>query len=89
VLALYGGKDLNVPAAKNITALTQELNDAGKRNYVIKVFPDANHEGLEAFSAMLDNEQLRYLQRQVPGFFDTLLSWVLSHVATEPAQKPR
>ena len=90
VLALYGGKDLNVPAPKNVTALTQELNDAGNRDYMIKVFPDANHEGLEASSAMLDNEQVRYLQRQVPGFFDTLLSWMLSHVAKpEPSQKPR
>ena len=90
VLAVYGGKDLNVPAAKNVAALTQELNDAGNRDYIIKVFPDANHEGLEASSAMLDNEQLRYLHRQVPGFFDTLLSWMLSHLAkAEPAQKPR
>ena len=90
VLAFYGGKDLNVPAAKNVAALTRELNDAGNRDYMIKVFPDANHEGLEASSAMLDNEQLRYLQRQVPGFFDTLLSWMLSHLAkAEPVQKTR
>lgn len=78
VLAFYGGKDLNVPAAKNVAALTQELNEAGNRDYLIKVFPDANHEGFEVTSAMLDNEQIRYVQRQVPGFFDTLLSWVLS-----------
>jgi len=90
VLALYGGKDLNVPAAKNVAALTQELNDEGNRDYMIKVFPDANHEGLEVSDAMLDNEQARYLQRQVPGFFDTLQGWMLSHFArAAPAQKPR
>ncbi len=31
VLALYGGKDLNVPAAKNVTALTQALTAAGNQ----------------------------------------------------------
>ena len=80
-MAFCGGKDLNVPATKNVAALTQELNDPGNQDYMIKVFPDANHEGLEASSAMLDNEQVRYLQRQVPGFFDTLISWMLSHLA--------
>ena len=90
VLAFYGGKDLNVPATKNVAALTQELDDAGNQDYMIKVFPDANHEGIEASSAMLDNEQVRYLQRQVPGFFDTLLRWMLSHLANaEPTQQPR
>lgn len=80
VLALYGGKDLNVPATKNVAALTQELEQAGNRDYTIRVFPDANHDGLETTNAMLDNEQVRYLQRYVPGYFDTQLSWVLSHV---------
>lgn len=63
VLALYGGKDLNVPAQKNVTALTQELTDAGNRDFTIKVFPDANHDGLETIDPMLDGEQVRYLKR--------------------------
>ena len=90
VLALYGGKDLNVPAAKNVAALTQELREAGNRDYTIKVFPDANHDGLEATSAVLDGEQVRYLQRFVPGYLDTQLKWVLSHFATvESAERHR
>lgn len=80
VLAVYGGRDLNVPAAKNVAALKQELKEAGNRDYTIKLFPDGNHDGLETSSAMLDNEQARYLQRHVPGYFDTQLNWVLSHV---------
>jgi dienelactone hydrolase len=48
VLALYGGKDLNVPAARNVAALTQELADAGNRDYTIKVVADANHDGFES-----------------------------------------
>src|ERR1700720_4629528 len=67
VLALYGGKDLNVPAAKNVTALTQALTAAGNQDFTIKVFPDANHDGLETTDPMLDGEQARYLTRLVPG----------------------
>jgi len=88
VLALYGGKDLNVPAARNVAALTEELKEAGNRDFTIKVFPEANHEFLQTANAMLDNEQVRYLQGHVPGFLDTQLSWVLSHVRKAKSQKP-
>ena len=60
--------------------LTQELKEAGNRDYTIKLFPDGNHDGLETSNVMLDNEQLRYLRRHVPGYFSTPLGWVLSHV---------
>lgn len=89
VLALYGGKDLNVPAAKNVTALTQELTSAGNKDFTIKVFPDANHDGLETTDSMLDGEQARYLKRIVPGLVKTQITWVLSHVAkAQSAEKP-
>lgn len=81
VLALYGDQDLNVPAAKNVTALTQELTSAGNKDFIIKVFPDANHDGLETTDSMLDGEQARYLKRIVPGLVSTQMTWVLSHVA--------
>ena len=80
VLALYGGKDLNVPAAKNVTALAQALTAAGNRDFTIKVFPDANHDGFETTSAMRDNERDRYLTRLVPGLVNTQITWVLAHV---------
>ena len=80
VLALYGGKDLNVPAARNVTALTQELKAAGNKDFTIKVFPDANHDGFETTDSMLNSEQLRYLKRLAPGLVDTQITWVLAHV---------
>ena len=87
VLALYGGKDLNVPAAKNVTALTQELTSAGNKDFTIKVFPNANHDGLETTGSMLDGEQRRYLKRLVPGLVNTQITWVLSHVAKAESDK--
>ena len=80
VLALYGGKDLNVPAAKNVTALTAELTAAGNQDFTIKVFADANHDGFETTDLMLDGEQARYLARLVPGLVNTQITWVLAHV---------
>jgi pimeloyl-ACP methyl ester carboxylesterase len=80
MLALYGGKDLNVPAAKNVAALTEELKEAGNRDYTIKVFPDANHDAFEAPKAMMDDEERRYLKRLVPGYLELSINWVLAHV---------
>jgi len=80
VLALYGGKDLNVPAARNVNALTQELTAAGNKDFTIKVFPDANHDGFETTDSMLNGEQMRYLKRLVPGLVNTQITWVLAHV---------
>jgi len=80
VLALYAGKDLNVPAARNVNALTQELTAAGNKDFTIKVFPDANHDGFETTDSMLNGEQMRYLKRLVPGLVNTQITWVLAHV---------
>jgi dienelactone hydrolase len=87
VLALYGGKDLHVPAAKNVTALTQELTEAGNRDFTIKVFPDANHDGFETTDPMPDGEQSRYLKRIVPGLINAQMTWVLAHVKMQGASK--
>jgi len=80
VLALYAGKDLNVPAARNVTALTQELTAADNKDFTIKVFPNANHDGFETPDSMLNGEQMRYLQRLAPGLVNTQITWVLAHV---------
>ena len=68
ILAVYGELDRNAPALPNAAALERSLRKAGNKNYLIKVFPKANHEFLEAKTGFLD-ESL-YLQRYVPGFFD-------------------
>jgi pimeloyl-ACP methyl ester carboxylesterase len=86
VLALYGGRDLNVPAARNIAALDDALKNAGNRDYKIKLFPNANHNGLETDKARLSPDEQRYLQRLVPGIFTDRLNWVLSHAP--PRRQP-
>jgi pimeloyl-ACP methyl ester carboxylesterase len=83
VLALYAGKDLNVPAEKNVIALEAALKSAGNRDYTVKVFPNAEHGMSETDKALLTDDERRYLQRNVPGFLSTLLDWVLVHVSVK------
>jgi pimeloyl-ACP methyl ester carboxylesterase len=79
VLALYGGLDRNVPAARNVAALEGFLKKAGNKDYRIIVFPKANHEGIEAERGFLDDEaETARWTRFVPGYFDTSLAWILS-----------
>jgi alpha-beta hydrolase superfamily lysophospholipase len=80
VLALYGGKDLNVPAAKNVAALTEELKEAGNRDYTIQVFADANHDAFETAKAVMGDEERLYLKRLVPGYLEVTIKWVLAHI---------
>jgi hypothetical protein len=80
VFASYGGKDLNVPAARNIAALEAALQSAGNRDYRIRLYPNINHNGFETDSTLLTVDQLRYLQRLPPGIFSDRLDWVLRRV---------
>ncbi|MEX2530051.1 MAG: alpha/beta hydrolase [Gemmatimonadota bacterium] len=43
VLALYGGKDVQVPADRNASAMERILSDAGHADFRIMTLPDANH----------------------------------------------
>ena len=86
VFASYGGKDLNVPAARNIAALEEALHFAGNRDYRIKLYPNINHNGFETDSALLTADQHRYLQRLPPVIFSDRLEWVLRHVP--PRKRP-
>lgn len=78
VLAVYGELDRNAPAPKNAANLEKALRKAGNRDYLIKVFPKANHELMEAKTGFL-SESL-YLKRYVPGFFDIFDEWKLRRV---------
>ncbi|MGH9905987.1 MAG: alpha/beta hydrolase family protein [Pyrinomonadaceae bacterium] len=82
VLVLYGERDRNVPAAKNVVALESALKKAGNKDYRIIVFPKANHEGLEAETG--GEEEFPYLKRYVTGYLDTPINWILKRVEVSP-----
>jgi alpha/beta superfamily hydrolase len=43
ILALYGGKDVHVPAPEHIAEIRRILKGCNNKDYMIKEFPDANH----------------------------------------------
>jgi pimeloyl-ACP methyl ester carboxylesterase len=83
VLALFGGLDLQVPAEENRVAIEKALTEGGNKDFALKTFPDANHLYQEAVTGS-PSEYAELKPEFVPGFLDTISSWILAHTA--PAQ---
>jgi dienelactone hydrolase len=79
VLAVFGGKDLQVDATPNRAAVERALAAAGNRQVRVEVFPDANHLYQKAVTGGVD-EYARLEKAFVPGFLDLLSSWILAQV---------
>src|SRR6185436_8613003 len=67
VLLLFGGKDLQVPVTQNQKPMEDALKKAGNQDYVVKIFPDANHLFQEAATGS-PNEYPQLPKEFVPGF---------------------
>jgi len=78
VLALFGGKDLQVPAVQNEPAVTQALEKGGNKDYTVKVFPDANHLFQSATTGN-PSEYATLKPEFTAGFLDTISAWILAH----------
>ncbi|MBN2379871.1 alpha/beta fold hydrolase [candidate division WOR-3 bacterium] len=76
VLALFGAKDVQVPAASQSKALEETFSKAGKTNYRIKVFTDANHLFQKAETGGV-SEYAKLAKEFHPGFLDTVSAWIL------------
>lgn len=74
-LALFGGKDLQVPAKSNSELMNSALTEAGNNNYLIRVFPDANH--LFQFAKTGSPNEYSTLDKSfIPEFLNTISDWV-------------
>jgi uncharacterized protein len=76
VLALFGGKDVQVPAESNRAAVEQALDKGGNKDHTEKVFPEANHLFQAANTGGIE-EYATLKQEFVPGFLDTISEWIL------------
>jgi hypothetical protein len=74
LLALYGGRDVDVPAPPNAEALQRAMRTAGNRDASIEILSAADHDGLDP--ATQDGDLIRF----VPGDLDRPLRWVQEHV---------
>lgn len=79
VLAIYGGKDVQVPADQSIPALEAALKKAGNTDYKIITMPDANHLFQKANTGAL-SEYTTLEPVLIPEFVPAMVDWLKSHV---------
>lgn len=79
VLAIFGGKDVQVDAEQNAPALEAALEEAGNDDYEVVVLPDANHLFQEAETGAV-SEYSTLAAEFTPDLLPTILEWLASHV---------
>lgn len=79
LLALYGEKDNQVPAALNVPIIEKMIYEKGKKNYTYKIIPKANHLFLHTETGKL-SEYATMEKKFVPGFLDEIVSWMDKNV---------
>ncbi len=75
VLALFGEKDLQVPANLNLPAMEQALREGGNRDFSVEVIPSANHLFQQAVSGSV-TEYSTLPKEFAPGFLERITSWI-------------
>ena len=78
LLAIFGELDTPEGVKANVNAIRQIMDQAGRRDYTIKVYPNGSHNLMEVPP---DNpkEWVR-LKRFPPGFFETMVDWTTTQV---------
>lgn len=79
VLAIFGGKDVQVDAEQNGPAIEAALEEAGNENYEVVVLPDANHLFQQAETGGL-SEYGTLPAEFTPELLPTLIEWLESVV---------
>jgi hypothetical protein len=79
LLAIFGGLDTPEGVKANVQGMSAALREGGHKGLVVKVFPNGRHNLMD-MSGAAPNEYHR-LTRFVPGFFDTMSSFILARVA--------
>ncbi len=75
VLAINGGKDLQVPAKENLIAIENALKKGGNKNVTIKEFPNLNHLFQECTTG-LPNEYGTIEQTISPNVLQEISQWI-------------
>ena len=75
VLALYGEKDMQVPARIDSVALADAAKVSGNENIKIIIFPSANHLFQKANTGLPD-EYSKLPKKFIPGFLETIEKWI-------------
>ena len=71
LLAIFGELDTPEAVKANVRAIRQILDQAGRRDYTVKVYPNGRHNLMEV-PPDNPNDDVR-LKRFPPGFFETMV----------------
>jgi uncharacterized protein len=80
VLALFGGRDVQVVPAANRPLLEAALARAGNQRVTVKEYPEANHLFIKAVTG-LPAEYPTLEKAFVPALLDHITSWILAQLS--------
>ena len=83
LLAIFGGRDVQVPAELNEKALLHSLLKGKHQDFTVKVFPRANHVFQKANTGS-ESEYPELPKQFVPGFLDYMTAWIIPRVDIAP-----
>jgi len=78
LLAIFGELDTPEAVKANVRAIRQILDQAGRRDYTVKVYPNGRHNLMEV-PPDNPNEYVR-LKRFPPGFFEMMVDWTTTQL---------
>ena len=78
LLAIFGELDSPKGVEAQVRAIRQILDQAGRRDYTIKVYPNGSHNLMEV-PPDNPNEWVR-LKRFPPGFFEMMVDWTTTQL---------
>lgn len=81
VLAVFGGKDIQVDPGQNVSALETLLTEAGNEDFTIVTLPDANHLFQQAETGGID-EYAMLDPIFTPDLLPTIGDWLAERVTT-------
>ncbi len=85
LLVIFGELDTPEGVKANVRAIKQIMDQAGRKDYAIKVYPNGSHNLMEV-PPDNPNESVR-LKRFPPGFFEMMVDWTTTQVRRAPGKR--
>jgi uncharacterized protein len=82
LLAIFGELDTPEGVKANVRAIRQILDQAGRKDYIVKVYPNGAHN-LQELPPDNPNEWVRR-KRFPPGFFEMMVDWTTTQLRQRP-----